>query len=136
MIELKTDPTPRELRQFAGLWFPAFGLVVASLLWKAGWTQITLGWIGVVALIALAGLVNPRWIKPVFVGLIYLTFPIGWVVSHVLMIGVFYLILVPTGLIMRLIGYDPLRRRLDREAETYWIERPEPSSPKRYFRQF
>lgn len=44
----------------------------------------------------------------------------------------FYLTIAPTGLIMRLVGKDPLHRRFDPQAKSYWIERrppgPEPDT--------
>ncbi len=50
---------------------------------------------------------------------------------------VFYGAVAPTALIMRALGKDPLRRRFDRDATSYWIERtppgPEPDSMKRQF---
>ncbi len=47
-----------------------------------------------------------------------------------LVIGlVFVTAVVPTGLLMRLFGKDPLRLRFDKEATTYWIERRPPGPP-------
>ena len=46
------------------------------------------------------------------------------------------LLFTPIGLAMRLVGRDPLRRRFDRQASTYWIKRPEQDETGRYFRQF
>lgn len=44
---------------------------------------------------------------------------------------VFFLAVLPTGLVMRLLGKDPLRLRLDPKATTYWISRVPPGpSPK------
>ena len=40
----------------------------------------------------------------------------------------FYGVVTPTGLLMRLFGKDPLRLRFDREAKSYWIAR-EPPGP-------
>jgi len=44
---------------------------------------------------------------------------------------------MPTGLIMRLFGKDPLRLRFDAEAKSYWIQReppgPEPDSMRNQF---
>ena len=50
------------------------------------------------------------------------------VVTPVLMGVVFFLTVVPTGLIFRLFGKDLLRLRCDNDAETYWIDR-EPRGP-------
>ena len=49
---------------------------------------------------------------------------------------IYYLVLTPIGLLMRVFGKDPMRRRLDRTAESYWIERDEAAASERYFKQF
>jgi len=42
-----------------------------------------------------------------------------------IMLGlIFFLTVFPTGLVMRLMGKDPLNLRFHSHAETYWIERP------------
>jgi hypothetical protein len=52
------------------------------------------------------------------------------------MAAFYYLLLTPVGLVFRLIGRDPLRRRFDRNATTYWIARRPPETSDRYFHQF
>lgn len=39
---------------------------------------------------------------------------------------IFFLAVTPTALIMRALGKDPMNRKLDSEAETYWIDRAPP----------
>ncbi len=83
------------------------------------------------------GWVIPSFMRLVFVGMSYLAWPIGFVVSHVVLAAVYYLVLTPIGLLMRVFGYDPMARRFDREAASYWHERATAGSEaKRYFRQF
>jgi len=41
---------------------------------------------------------------------------------------VFFLAVTPTALILRMMGKDPLRRKIDRTASSYWIDR-EPPGP-------
>lgn len=59
------------------------------------------------------------------------------IVTPVIMGLLFFLTVTPTGIIMRLMGKDPLHRRLDPEAKTYWIERnppgPDPQSMRNQF---
>ncbi|MGJ3258558.1 MAG: SxtJ family membrane protein [Rhodospirillales bacterium] len=59
------------------------------------------------------------------------------VVNPVVMAFLYYSTVVPTGLIMRMVGKDPLNRRFDPEAKSYWIERdppgPAPDSMKDQF---
>ena len=59
------------------------------------------------------------------------------VVTPVVMGVVFFATVVPTGLIMRALGKDPLRLKRDREATSYWIERQPPGpDPQTMIRQF
>jgi hypothetical protein len=62
--------------------------------------------------------------------------PIGWTISHLVLGAVYYLVLTPIGLVMRLLGRDPMQRRFDRSAKSYWIERTPRTDPSRHFRQF
>ena len=45
------------------------------------------------------------------------------IVSPLTLGFVFYVAVLPTGLLLRLFGKDPLRLRLDPTAESYWIKR-------------
>ena len=86
MISIQWNPEKKQLRQFAGIWFPAFcGLVGWMIGKKTGhWGAVEIGWF-VCGGVSVAGFLFPPLIRPVFVGLILATFPIGWVVSHVLL---------------------------------------------------
>jgi hypothetical protein len=56
--------------------------------------------------------------------------------SHLLLAGVYYLLITPLGLVMRLAGRDKLEMRRDHQATTYWTPRPPTPKVSRYFRQF
>ena len=51
------------------------------------------------------------------------------VVSPVVLGFLFYLVVTPTGMIMRGFGKDPLRLRPKPKAESYWIDRRPPGPP-------
>ena len=110
MIAIQWNPSTKQLRQFAGIWFPAFcGLVGWSIGQKTGhWSGVEIGWV-LAGLLSVGGLILPALIRPIFVGLILLTFPIGWVVSHLLLGLIFYGVVTPIGLILRISGHDPLQ---------------------------
>lgn len=59
------------------------------------------------------------------------------VVNPLTMAFLYYFTVVPTGLIMKLFGKDPLNRSFDKTASSYWIERdppgPAPESMKNQF---
>ena len=59
-------------------------------------------------------------------------------ITNPLIMGlVFFVTVTPTALIMRLLGKDPLHRKIDREAASYWIDRRPPGpSPETMKNQF
>jgi hypothetical protein len=136
MLELKTIFTTRELRQFAGLWFPLFCGMIGLLCWRAGWPGAAYGiWVSGLSL-GLIGFVFPPVIRPVYRVLMLVTFPIGWVMSQVILAVVYFGVMTPIGLLMRLLGRDPMQRQIDRSATTYWTPRQPMTKLERYFRQY
>lgn len=59
------------------------------------------------------------------------------IVNPVIMALLFYGTILPVGLLMRLLGKDPLRLRLDKTAATYWLprsdERPQSEAMRQQF---
>ena len=53
---------------------------------------------------------------------------IGSIVAPVVMAFVYFFTILPTGLIMRLLGKDLLKQKLNKNAKSYWIKRSEPMS--------
>ena len=51
---------------------------------------------------------------------------LGSIVAPIVMAFVYFFTVLPTGLIMRLLGKDLLKQKLDKNAKSYWIERKEP----------
>jgi hypothetical protein len=51
---------------------------------------------------------------------------LGSIIAPIVMALVYFLTVLPTGLVMRLLGKDLLRQKLDKNAKSYWIERSEP----------
>ena len=45
------------------------------------------------------------------------------IVNPVIMVLMYAVCFIPVGLVLRLIGYDPLKRRFDATAASYWIEK-------------
>jgi hypothetical protein len=124
-------PSARTLRQFAGLWLICIGLMA----WRLGHTGGA--FLAVLAVsFGVAGLVRPVCVRPLFVALTVLTLPVGWVVSNVLLVVVFYGVLTPIGFLFRLQGRDVLDRRFRPDRESYWEPKAQPADLARYFRSF
>jgi hypothetical protein len=146
LIEINWTPDRRQLRGFGIICLVAFGAIGAWIYFRhsvfglgmtegtAARTAYTL-W-GVAVVCAVLGVAAPAALRPLYVVLSAITLPVGFVVSHVVLASLFYLVLTPMGLVMRLTGWDPLCRRFDRDAETYWVRHEPVTDVKRYYRQF
>ena len=121
----------------------SFGLVMALALaavtalnaWHSGklwpWTG------GLAALFVAAALLRPAVLHPL--NLVWLRFGLllHRVVNPVVMALLFYGTVLPTGLVMRLMGKDLLRLKRQPDADSYWIVRQPPGpSPETMRDQF
>jgi hypothetical protein len=134
LVRITKNPTARQLLVFAVSWLLFFGA-----LGLAGWLRgrhrhAAMLW-ALAAALPLAGLASRRILRFAFVGLSYATYPIGLVVSYIVLALVYYLALTPIGLTMRLFRYDPLARTFDPAAPSYWIPRKKNTPPESYFKQ-
>lgn len=136
MIHINRHPSSRELRQFAAIWWPLAMAVVASWIHAGtGSARAAAGLVGGALAVSVFGLIRPAFMRRIYVGWMVAAAPIGWVVSHLVLAFVFFAVMTPIGLIMRALGRDPLERRFDPQAPTYW--KPHAGSEvSRYFRQF
>ncbi len=134
--DIPRDPPQRTLRQFAGLWLLFLGTLAA---WQA-WARDNHTGATILALLALVvgvpGLLRPSLVRPVFVGAMIATFPLGWLVSKIILAVVYYAVFTPVALVFRLSGRDLLARRRNPAVTSYWSPKPAPAGPQSYFRQF
>ena len=133
--EIDFQPSDRTVRQFAGCWLLFFG---GMAIWQ-GTADRPVPAI-VLAVVAkcgsMVGLVRPAWLRPVYEAWMVAAFPVGWLVSHVLLGLLFLGLVTPLALFFKLTGRDPLQRRQRPKGESYWISQPAPSDVGRYFRPY
>ncbi len=121
-------PEGKQLRAFGLLVGGVFGLIG---LWPMGWhgEGIRLWAVGVGAALVLPALIRPASLKPIHRIWMALGDVLGWVNTRLILGVVYYGVVTPISLVMRLAGRDPLNRRYEPVARTYRIERqPRPSS--------
>ncbi|HXC49862.1 MAG TPA: SxtJ family membrane protein [Candidatus Limnocylindrales bacterium] len=135
MVEINWSPSRKELRQFGFLCLFFFGGLAAWHGYKKG---VTTGVEVLAVLAAVGGVLGaaaPQLLKWIYVGWMVAVYPIGWTVSHLLLGFIYYAVLTPIGVLIRALGHDPMNRKLDRSATTYWTTH-EQAPVARYFRQF
>ena len=145
MIEINLRPDVRTLRQFGFIAVVGFAFLAVI-----AWTEVLVfsfglgearstvvgGFAAVGAFALLASLVYPKANLALYLGLTVIAYPIGFVLSYVIMGTLFFVLITPMGLAMRLIGRDPMERRMLPAAESYWVKARAQRPNESYFKQF
>ena len=114
-------------------------LVAAVLLGIAAWnlyrgrTTVVLVFGALGAALVVAGLLVPPAARAFHTAWMRFAAALGHVNSRVLLTLVYYLVVTPYGVVSRLAGRDPLRRRGRGEAESHWVERKTTRQPREQF---
>jgi len=134
-FHLPLKPTPRVLRQFAAAWLVFFLALAAQQMFLRHRVTAAAA-LGAIALIGLAGLWKPSTMRWLFVGATVAAFPIGWVVTQVVLAGMFYIVLTPLALVFRWRGRDELQLRRKPGQTSFWMTRRPERDVRRYLKQF
>jgi hypothetical protein len=127
LTESSGPATRRELREFGlivgGIVGGLFGVVLPLLKHRPFpvWPWVVL------VVLASPALLWPSALRPLHFLWIRLGQVLGWMNQRVVLTILFYVILTPTGLLMRLFGRDPIARRFDSAATSYRTASREPS---------
>ena len=120
-----------------------FGWLMAAVaalvtLWAWHHSHPAMPWAaGVSLLFALLASLAPTWLLPLNRAWMALGHLLGRIVSPIVMALIYFGVVTPIALLARARGVDPMRRRFDREAKSYWIAREPPGpDPKTMERQF
>lgn len=145
LIDLDLRPDEKTLRQFGFIALGGFGFL--SLIAWMEWLIFAFGlgdakpyvaatFIGLGVLSFLFSLVYPKANLPIYVGLALVAFPIGFVLSYIIMGFLFFVLITPVGLFFKLVGRDAMKRKFEPDAESYWDESRQDRDQDSYFKQF
>jgi len=120
---MNKDEKP-ELRKF-GLTLGMFlGLLGGWALWRK--SGIYPYFFATAVVLILMGMARPTFLRLVYKAWMGLAKCVGWFMTRVILLVLFYLVVTPIGLISRLSGRNSLNLRFDRKAEPYWIPKAKP----------
>jgi len=132
---IHTKPTPRVLRQFAVAWLVFFVVLSVTTLWKRHSVPLSCVF-AIVALFGIVGIIKPNAIRLPFIFASVVTYPIGWLMSQILLALMFYGVITPIGCLWRIRGRDPLQLRGQPKQSIFWITRTAKPPPQRYLKPF
>lgn len=125
------DASPKKLRDFGITFFVVFALIGGLLLHKgrgAGYLSIGIG-----LLFLLGGIFAKSSLKVPYRLWMGFAVVLGFFMSRIILGILFYLVITPIGVALRLFGKDLLNERWDREVGSYWIKKEKrPFDKKRY----
>ncbi|MCH9688926.1 MAG: hypothetical protein K0V04_46260 [Deltaproteobacteria bacterium] len=136
VIEINKNPSKKELAWFGLMFLAFFGLIGGVVWWRFEAQNLAYGLWGAAGVIVAAYYAVPALQKPIYLGWLYAAYPIGWVISHVVMGIIYYVVITPIALVFKAMGRDALERKIDKSAKTYWVEHKTGGDPSRYFKQF
>src|ERR1700689_1220488 len=106
MIQINKNPSAKELALFGLLCLAFFGLVGLSALHKTHSLHSAIViWSAAAVGVAIYFAVPPLR-RPIYLGWMYAAYPIGWVMSYVLLAIAFFGVFTPVGFLMRLMSRD------------------------------
>lgn len=120
-----------------------FGIVFAALLcilatvhlWRTGHVRTWMYVAGCAVFIA--AVIVPVVLRPFVWIWLRVATGISFVLTHVILVVVYYCVIAPAGAAMRATGHDPMKRRFEPENATYWEDPPDEEVPEqRYLKQF
>lgn len=126
-MDTAINPDKKDLRNFAfiigGMMAVFFGLLLP---WIWDWSYPLWPWI-VTAIATMWGLVHPFSLKPLYWAWMKLALMLGWVNTRIILSVVFYLLILPFGMVMRIFGKDPMHRKFSDKIATYRVESNQPN---------
>lgn len=110
----------RKLKKFGLTMFGALAVLAVLLLLRqrSAWPWLA----GCSSLFLLSALVKPGILAPVEKVWMGFAGVLGFVMTNVLLTLVFFIGVMPTGLLMRLFGKDPIRKGFKKNSGSYWID--------------
>lgn len=122
IVKRPDPPTVKELRHF-GLLMGFFIGGVFGLLFPWLWSLKFVLWPWIAgSVFILWALAAPTTLAPVYDGWMIFGGAIGWINTRIILALLFYLLFFPLGVLMRLSGWDPLRRAWKKEMISYRIQ--------------
>lgn len=127
------------LRSFGWLVGGVLLLIGGFILWRGGGDPSTVVYVlgGLGGVLVLFGTLLPLVLRPLYTVWMALALVLGFIMTRVLLTLVYFLLVLPIGLALRLAGKDLLDRTLDPAASSYWRRKaPLEDDPERLERYY
>jgi|TARA_B100000586_G_C20009823_1_gene384148 hypothetical protein len=106
-----------------GLIFFIFFLIISLWSFRGDYSQIKIIPFFIAFIFLVLGLINSKILSPL--NLLWFKFGLflGSIIAPIIMGFIFFTVITPTGIIMKIIGKDLLNKKKDKNKKSYWINR-------------
>jgi hypothetical protein len=136
-IKIKVDSlkfSEKELRKVGIEYFLIFSVIALFMLRK---TNPNAGVFAAIAAIFLfLGLFSPLSLKGIYKTLMFFAFILGTITTKIILTIVFFIVVTPLGLFLRLCKKDLLDEKIEKRKESYWKKIELNLDKSRYLKQF
>lgn len=121
----------KEIKRFGLVALIFFGCLCALGFWRQ---KVIITYLfGTLSFLGLGFLLFPRPLMPIYKGWVKVANFIGKIITTIILTLAYYLVITPSALVKRVFGGRPLPIRPDKNMDSYWVPRDEPSQPKERF---
>jgi len=118
-----------------GITLAVFVLIVGLFRWWRRGEEYTIYYFLASLVLFSIAVFSPRLLRPIYSGWMKVARMILWVNTVVLLSFVFFLVFTTLALIFRLIKRDILDEQIEKDRDSYWVERQSPESTTERFRR-
>lgn len=136
LIRVNRNPSGKQLLQFAFAWLVFFALLAVFIGWRGAPSEWWIGLLTLAVLVPLVGCWFKGLLRIAYLGMAYLSWPVGIVVCHVILAVIYYLILTPTGIMLRIFKPNFFPKRPDASLKSYWQEGKANDEVEDYFKPY
>lgn len=120
MSSISTSELPRRtITSFALIVSGALLAIAAYQRWRGAPPWVVLALVSIAVVLSLLSAVAPAWLRPVYRGWMRVGEVLGWINTRIILTLVFFLVVTPIGLLMRLFGRSPIATA---KRDSYWTD--------------
>lgn len=134
LVGMLKDTAPTSSDRTFGLVMAGFFTLLALIPWWKHGSGPVRHWLIIATLFAIFALARPAWLHPLHILWFRLGLLLQKFVSPIVLGIIFFALFTPFGWLVRR-ARDPLRRKWEPSAKTYWIERDPSFNPGEGMRQ-
>lgn len=126
---------PKEIRRFGLIALVFFGVLAGLGIWRQKIAPTVI--FGLLSLLGAGFLILPKQLEPVYEAWQKVAHAIGKVLTVLMLTVAYYLVITPFGLVRRLLRRSFIDLKIDKNATTYWVTRPEGAqTSERFFKRY